>query len=346
MSKKTKSNIWLTNTDKGLYCLPGNFYIDPYRPVEYALISHGHADHARAGHDYVLSTSQTLDIMRLRYGPEAIKKQSQIAETGTKIKIRDVDVTFFPAGHILGSAQILLEYKGQRIVFSGDYKRQDDATCSDFELVLCDIFITEATFGLPVFRHPDVSVEIQKLMNSLKTFPDRAHLIGCYALGKAQRVLKEIRLAGYDKTIFIHGALHKLIEYYQAQGIDLGDVRLSYDERQKNTRSQDYAGAVILAPPSAIQSLWARRFKDAVLCMASGWMRIRQRAKQRGIELPMIISDHADWDDLTRTILETNAREVWVTHGREEALVHWCRKRGLEALPLSLIGYGDENEDV
>ncbi len=201
----------------GLYCAPGDFYIDPVRAVPRALVTHGHSDHARSGHGSVLATRQTLDIMGLRYG-EDFAGATQEAVLGETVDINGVAVTFHPAGHVLGSAQICVEYDGTRIVASGDYKRQPDATCLPFEPIRCDVFITEATFGLPVFRHPPDTHEIGKLIKSTEQFPERAHLVGAYALGKAQRVIRLIRDSGYGKPVYIHGALAKLCEYYQIAG--------------------------------------------------------------------------------------------------------------------------------
>jgi putative mRNA 3-end processing factor len=325
---------------EGLYCPPGDFFIDPVRPVERALITHGHSDHARAGHAHVLATRQTLDIMALRYG-ENFARSQQAAALGEKIDAGGVTVTFHPAGHVLGSAQIAVEKGGLRIVASGDYKRTRDATCAPFELVPCDVFITEATFALPVFRHPPPQEEIARLLKSMAQFPERSHLVGAYALGKAQRVMKELRQAGYDRPIHIHGALAKLSAYYQEEGIDLGTLEPATVEAG---RKGDFAGAVVIGPPSAFADRWARRFPDPVSCFASGWMRIRQRARQRGVELPLILSDHCDWDELCRTIAGTGAGEVWVTHGREEALVRWCELQGISARPLHLVGYEDEGD--
>ena len=229
-----------------------------------------------------------------------------------------------------------------RIVASGDYKRRSDPTCADFELVPCDVFITEATFGLPVFRHPPASEEIARLLKSVHQFPERAHLVGAYALGKAQRIIRLIRDAGYDAPIYIHGALDRLCSYYASQGIDLGRLEPATVDRSDRG---DFAGAVVVGPPSAFVERWARRFPDPVTAFASGWMRIRQRVKQRGVELPLIVSDHSDWDELTETIAETGAGEVWVTHGREEALVRWREINGIAARPLHLVGYEDEGEE-
>ncbi len=202
----------------------------------------------------------------------------------------------------------------------------------------CDVFITEATFGLPVFRHGDPMAEVGKLVASVALFPERGHLVGAYSLGKAQRVIALIRAAGYDKPIYLHGAMETITRYY-ASRVDLGELRTVRDAAKA-----ELAGAIAICPPSALQDRWTRRFPDPVAAFASGWMRVRARARQRGVELPLVISDHCDWDGLTATIAATGASEVWVTHGAEEALVHWCETRGLAARPLHMIGYGEEEE--
>ena len=328
----------LTLTPEGLYCPDAGVHIDPVSPVAKAVITHGHADHARAGHGAVLATRQTLDIMAIRYG-EHFCASAQAIGYGETVRIGDVGISLHPAGHVLGSAQVLLSARGGRTVVSGDYKRQADPTCAPFELVSCDTFVTEATFGLPVFRHPPASEEIAKLLSSLELFSEQTHLVGAYALGKAQRVLAELRVAGYEKTIYLHGALEKLTDYYRSQGIDLGPVE------PVGKRGKELAGEIVLCPPGQLSDRWARRFGDPVAALASGWMRVRARARQRGAELPLILSDHADWDDLCRTILETGAEQIWVTHGAEEALVHWCELNGRKARPLNMIGY-DDGEDA
>ena len=341
MSKRTvrlRPTDILKITPQGLYCPPGDFHIDPIRPVPRALITHGHADHARAGHDAVLATEETLAIMATRYG-ENFAQTTQIATLGEIVTIGDTVVSFHPAGHVFGSAQIAIEAGGTRIVASGDYKRAADPTCLPFEVVPCDVFITEATFGLPVFQFGDTRDEIAKLLHSLQLFPERAHLVGAYSLGKAQRVVALIREAGYDKTIFMHGAMERLMGFYAERGIPLGPL-----QKVLATERGKLAGEIILCPPSALKDLWSRRFPDPVAAFASGWMRTKARARQKGIELPLVISDHADWNGLCKTIAETGASEIWVTHGQEDALVHWCQSQGLKAKPLHMIGYGDEGD--
>ncbi len=328
----------LTLTPEGLFCPRADVHIDPVRPVDKAIITHGHADHARAGHGAVLATRQTLDIMAIRYG-DGFCGSAQAAAYGEVVKVGDAAISLHPAGHVLGSAQVLVAADSGRTVVSGDYKRQADPTCAPFELVACDTFVTEATFGLPVFRHPPAGQEIAKLLTSLELFPEQTHLVGAYALGKAQRVIAELRAAGYGKTIYLHGALEKLTAYYRNQGVDLGEVETVGE------RGKELQGEIVMCPPGQLNDRWARRFGDPVTAMASGWMRVRARARQRGAELPLILSDHADWDDLCRTILETGAGRIWVTHGAEEALVHWCELNGRKARPLNMIGY-DDGEDA
>jgi putative mRNA 3-end processing factor len=335
MGKAAES--WLKTTPSGLFCEPGGFYVDPTRPVERAVISHAHADHARPGHSHVLATAGTLAVMRTRMGAERAGAVQQEIGYGEALKIGDVTVTLYPAGHVLGSAQICIEYGGTRVVISGDYKRQFDPTCVGFEVVSADVFVTEATFGLPVFQHPAAAGEIAKLLGSVSLFPERTHVVGCYALGKCQRLIGELRRAGYDKPIYLHGAHVAVCETHRAQGVELGDLRPATVADKASLK-----GAIVLAPPSAIADRWARRLEDPVVCMASGWMRIRQRAKAGGVELPLIISDHADWNDLITTIREVQAPEVWVTHGNEEALIHALSRLQIRARALRLIGYGDE----
>jgi putative mRNA 3-end processing factor len=328
----------LLPTPAGVCCKLGGFHIDPTRPVDKAVITHGHSDHARAGHGAVLATQETLDLMRLRYG-EDFAGSTQAMRYGESVDLGGARVTFHPAGHVLGSAQVAVEANGLCIVASGDYKTAADPTCAPFELVPCNVFITEATFGLPVFRHGDPDAEIAKLLRSVALFPERAHLVGAYSLGKAQRVIALIRKAGYDKPIYLHGAMEKITRYYERCGIDLGRVELA-----RGAKKAELAGTITLCPPSALKELWSRRFPDPVTCFASGWMRVRARARQHLVELPLVISDHADWDGLTATIAATGASDVWVTHGQEDALVHWSVTHGLQARPLDIVGYGDEDE--
>ena len=321
-------------TEAGLYCPPGDFYIDPIRPVPRALITHGHGDHARAGHGAVMATRQTLDIMAIRYGADFTETR-QVADG--PIRVGDTTVSFHPAGHILGSAQIAVQPdKGPKIVVSGDYCRRPNPVCAPYEPVPCDIFVTEATFGLPVFRHPDPLQEMARLRASMAEFPERQHLIGAYALGKAQRVISLARQAGIDGPIAIHGALQRLCDYHVEQGIDLGELIPA--------TAADVPAQLVIAPPSAFASAWVQRFRDPVIGFASGWMQVRARARQRGVELPLVISDHVDWPQVTQTIRELAPSEVWITHGNEDGLMRWCELHQIAARPLRLVGYEDEPE--
>lgn len=332
----------LTLTDAGLYCPQGDFHIDPQRPVARAVVTHGHADHCRPGHAAMLATHDTAAIAQTRYGKDAFAATDPLAY-GEVRRIGDVELTLFPAGHVLGSAQVLIEWKGLRAVVSGDYKRRSDPSCADFELVPCHLFVTEATFGLPVFVHPPARDEIAKLLHSIETFPEATHVIGTYALGKAQRLIAELRAAGWDAPVYIHGALRRLCDLYETLGVPLGPLEDATIKGDK-TKGARFRGGIVLAPPSAIADRWARRLPDAKVGMASGWMRVRQRVKQRGVEVPLVISDHADWHELTATIRDTGAEAVWVTHGSEDGLCHWCATRGIDARPLSVAGLGEEED--
>ncbi|WP_439541617.1 ligase-associated DNA damage response exonuclease [Hyphomicrobium sp.] len=329
---------WLYPTPRGLFCAPAGVYIDPAQPVERAIITHGHSDHARPGHGAVLATAETVEIMKVRLGEEAAGRFETTA-LGVATSIGGVIVRLVPAGHVLGSAQVVLEWNGQRAVVSGDYKRCPDPTCAAFEPIPCDVFVTEATFALPVFRHEVAASEIGRLLASMRRNPERAHLVGAYGLGKCQRVIRLARDAGYDAPIYLHGAHIAITELYQRLGIALGDIRPAAD-----AKPADLAGALVIGPPSAIADRWSRRFPDPVTAFASGWMRIKGRVRQSGVELPLVISDHADWPELIDTIIETGAEDIWVTHGRDDALVYELTRRGLKARALALVGFDDEGE--
>jgi putative mRNA 3-end processing factor len=327
---------WLRPEREGLYLPAADAWIDPARPVARAIITHGHSDHARGGHGEVWATAETLAIMAERYGPQP---GARALVPGERIDLGGVAVSLHPAGHVLGSAQVRLEQAGAVVVVSGDYKRSPDPSCAPFEPVPCDIFVTEATFALPVFRHPPAEAEIARALEALAANPERCLLIGAYALGKAQRVAALLRAAGHSAPIYLHGAMVKLMALYQSLGIELGELRPA-----AGVPAAELRGRIVLAPPSALTDRWSRRLPDPITAMASGWMRVRARARQRGVELPLVISDHADWDELTATILELCPREVWVTHGRDDALVHWCALHQVKARALHLVGREDEAE--
>jgi putative mRNA 3-end processing factor len=328
---------WIRPEPWGIHVVPANAWIDPSRPVERALVTHGHADHARGGHGQTIATPETLAIMELRY---FTREGATPVAYGETIQLKGgVTATYLPAGHVLGSAQILLEHAGERVVITGDYKRRPDPTCPPFEVVPCDIFITEATFGLPLFCHPPIAQEIGKLTDRLAAHPDRCVLVGAYALGKAQRVIAELRAAGHSEPIYLHGALERMCRLYEEFGVDLGELRLVSEASKDEMR-----GRVVMCPPGALNDRWSRRLPDPITAMASGWMRVRQRARQRNVELPLVISDHADWGELTRTVEEVNPQETWITHGREEALLRWHQLHQRRARTLALVGYEDEDD--
>jgi putative mRNA 3-end processing factor len=328
---------WIRPEPWGIHVVPADCWIDPARPVGQALVTHGHADHARGGHGRTVATPETLAIMKLRYETDAGATPVVYSET---IRLPGgVDATYLPAGHVLGSAQILLEHAGERVMVTGDYKRRPDPTCPPFEVTPCDVLITEATFGLPVFCHPPIEQEIAKLTDRLAAHPHACVLVGAYALGKAQRVIAELRRAGHAQPIYLHGAMERMCRLYQDFGIDLGELRLATGASKDELR-----GHIVVCPTGALNNRWSRRLPDAITAMASGWMRVRQRARQRMVELPLVISDHADWGELTRTIEEVNPHETWITHGREEALLRWHQLHQRKARALALVGYEDEDD--
>ncbi|MGO1120817.1 ligase-associated DNA damage response exonuclease [Rhodovibrionaceae bacterium A322] len=328
---KANPESWLAATKRGLYCIPGDFYVDPTATVERAVITHGHADHARPGHQAVLSCAPTLDMMKVRYGARA-GNNLQSLSYGQRITLNGVTVWLAPAGHVLGSAQVVMEYQGCRVIAAGDYKRRNDPTAQAFEPVACDVFITEATFGLPVYRHPAPQDEMAKLLASLQLFPTRSHLVGAYSLGKAQRFIALLRQAGYDAPVYIHKSVAGICALYETHGVRLGDLR-----PLEGAGQVELCGAVVIAPPGGKGDGWVENLSDPVVIFASGWMRLRQRAMSQGVELPLILSDHADWDELTQTFLDVEAPEIWVTHGKEDALVRQARTFGLRARALSEI---------
>ena len=334
-----KFEEWLRPTRAGLACLPGGFTIDPVTPVDRAVITHGHGDHARPGNGHVLATPETIAIMQARFGAEAGRSLQPLAY-GERLELGGLSLRFVPAGHVLGSAQLVIEHAGSRAVVSGDYKRRPDPTCAPFEPVTCDLFVTEATFGLPIFRHPDDRGEIGKLLASIALFPERTHLVGTYALGKAQRVLALLRRAGWDRPIWLHGALFPLTEVYRRFGCDFGELRAATGAARAELK-----GEIVLAPPGAIRDRWSRRMAEPLHAVASGWMAVRARARQAGAELPLVISDHADWTELTQTMQEVGAAEVWVTHGLEEGLLRYGQSAGIATRALSLVGYEEDGDE-
>ena len=327
----------MATINNNLYIPSIDAYIDPIKPVDKAIITHAHADHARPFNKRVLASEDTINIMKIRYG-EGCAEHFQILNYGEYCKVNDIKISMHPAGHILGSSQVLLNDKGFKTLITGDYKTKKDNSCQEFNLIQSNSLITEATFGLPIFNHPEPNSEIRKLISSVDNNKNQCHLVGCYSLGKAQRVICLLRENGYDEEIFIHGSSEKICNYYISRGIKLGKIK-KVDKNKKKKLN----GKIVIAPPSALKDKWARNFPNVKICMASGWMTVKQRAKQRQIELPLVISDHADWNELTSTIKKNKSEKVWITHGREEGLEYWCNINNIEAKALSLKGR-EEND--
>lgn len=316
--------------DHNLYISSLNAYIDPKYPVDKAIITHAHADHARPNHNNVLATEDTINIMKIRYGENSATNFQKI-KYGERIYINGIYISFFPAGHILGSAQVLFDKSGYKTLITGDYKTVPDKTAQNFESIKTNTLITEATFGLPIFNHPSPVKEVKKVISSLEKNSKLNHLIGAYSLGKAQRIISVLRELGYDKEIYIHGSIKKISEYYSKNNIYLGKLIQVNSENSKKIKNK-----VIIAPPSALKDVWSRKFNNCILCYASGWMAIKQRAKQKLIQLPITVSDHADWSELTSTILNSEAEKVLITHGQEDCIKYWCNSNKINASALSL----------
>ncbi|MGA6148840.1 ligase-associated DNA damage response exonuclease [Stenotrophomonas sp. NPDC077461] len=319
---------------EGLYCPAGDFHIDPWRPVPRAVITHGHGDHARSGMGHYHCSTDSVPILRWRLGEVPLDAHAY----GARFRLGDVDVSLHPAGHVLGSAQVRIDDGTQVWVASGDYKRQPDPTCAPFDVVPCDTFITEATFGLPVYRWPptpQVAADIVAWRRECEARGEAAVLL-CYALGKAQRVLAEL-LPLDTQPALLHGAIAAGVAVYREAGIAM----LATETVGEQARGSDLAGKLVLAPPSAAGSAWMRRFKSAQLGFASGWMRLRGNRRRRNYDRGFVVSDHADWPDLLRTIAQTGARRVIATHGNTDALIRFLRERGVAAGAFA-TGYGDE----
>jgi putative mRNA 3-end processing factor len=324
-------------TDAGLYCPAGDFHIDPWRPVDRAVITHAHSDHARGGSARYLCSREGESVSRARLGPDVSITSASYGET---LHHNGVALTFHPAGHILGSAQIRLEFQGEVWVVSGDYKTVPDPTCTAFEPVRCHTFVTESTFGLPIYRWPtpsDVFAEINAWWRGNQE-AGRVSLLFGYALGKAQRLL-----AGLDQSIgpiYTHGAVERLTQAYRASGIELpATTYVGLAER-----GTDWKQALVLAPPSAHGTPWARKFGPASTALASGWMRIRGARRRRAFDRGPVLSDHADWPGLLDAIGQTGADRVWVTHGYTAVLVRWLKEKGIDAHAVATQFEGESAE--
>jgi len=319
---------------EGLYCPAGDFHIDPWRPVPRAVITHGHGDHARPGMGSYHCLADSLPILRWRLGEQDYHAHAP-AQAFT---LGRSQVSLHPAGHVLGSAQVRIESEGQVWVASGDYKRQPDPTCAAFEPVPCDVFITEATFALPVYRWPETAAVVDDIVQWRRQCAARGEtaVLYCYALGKAQRVLAELR--GRDEPpVLLHGAIAAGVAVYRQAGIALADT----EPVAEQPRGHDSAGRLVLAPPSAAGSAWLRRFRHAQQGFASGWMRIRGNRRRRNYDRGFVISDHADWPALLHSIAQTGARRIIATHGNTDALIRHLREHGTAAEAFH-TAYGDE----
>ena len=309
---------------EGLYCPAGDFHIDPWRPVPRAVITHGHSDHARSGMGHYHALDSSAPILRWRLGKVPLSEHAP----GKPFDLGGVRVSLHPAGHVLGSAQVRIE-RGNRVwVASGDYKRQPDPTCAGFEVVPCDVFVTESTFALPVYRWPDTAEVAREILAWQAECARRgvAAVLLCYALGKAQRLLAELGRLGADR-LWLHGAIQTGVEVYRQAGVPLPPTRAVSDI----DKTENAAGALVLAPPSAAGSPWLKRFRGAQLGFASGWMRIRGNRRRRGFERGFVVSDHADWPALLQTMADSRARRIIATHGDPTALIRMLREQGLQA---------------
>lgn len=323
---------------EGLYCPAGDFHIDPFRPVPRAVITHGHGDHARSGSGEYHFAAVGLPILQWRLGEQDYHPR----EYGETFRLGRAQVSLHPAGHVLGSAQVRIEVDGRVWVASGDYKRQPDPTCAPFEVVPCDVFITEATFGLPVYRWPhtpDVAREILQWRDDCAARGEAAVLL-CYALGKAQRLLAELA-AFTDQPALLHGAVATGVQVYRGAGIPMLDT-LPVAETDKAT---DFAGRLVLAPPSAAGSPWMRRFRRSQVGFASGWMRVRGNRRRRNYDRGFIVSDHADWPDLMRTVRDTGARRVIATHGNTHAIIQALNEEGIAAEAFPAAAFASDAGD-
>jgi putative mRNA 3-end processing factor len=324
----------ITVRQEGLYCEQGGFYIDPWRSVDCALITHAHSDHARSGANQYIATRISEGILRKRLGDEI---HLQGVEYGEKLKLGNTWVSFHSAGHVLGSAQIRVECGDEVWVVSGDYKRCADPTCKPFEVIPCDVFITEATFGLPIYEWETGEATCRQIYEWWQSDLERPSLLFCYSFGKAQRVLGELCKFS-DRPVYVHGAVHVLTEIYRQVGVKM----LETVSTTEMPRSHKYTGDLVLAPPSAHRSTWMKRFVQPQTAFASGWMAVRGARRRRGYERGFVLSDHADWSGLVNTILQTGAKTVYVTHGQSEVLSRYLNETySLDAQPLKTLFEGE-----
>jgi putative mRNA 3-end processing factor len=324
---------------RGLYCEAGDFYVDPWEPVDRALITHAHGDHARWGSRRYLAARDGAGVLRTRLGPDAA---IETAAYGERVVLNGVAVSFHPAGHILGSAQVRVEHRGEVWVVSGDYKTDPDPTCAPFELLRCHTFITESTFGLPIYRWGAQQEVFTQIIDwwSANAAAGRASVVFGWALGKCQRVLAGLVDAPVGR-IHTHGAVERLLNDYRAAGIRLPDTT----HAAAMPRGHDFAGSLVIAPPSAAGSTWLRRFGHVSTAFVSGWMQVRGARRRRSMDRGFVLSDHADWPGLLATIAATGAAQVWVTHGYREPVVRWLTERGVDARAVLSRWEGEESAE-
>ncbi|SFW19983.1 ligase-associated DNA damage response exonuclease [Luteibacter sp. UNCMF366Tsu5.1] len=317
---------------EGLYCPAGDFFIDPMQPVARAVVTHAHGDHARSGSGLYHVAAAGEGLMRERLGAASVVHAHDWREA---FDLGDTRVSFHPSGHILGAAQIRIEGCGKVAVVSGDYKRDPDPTCAPFEPVPCDVFVTESTFGLPIYRWPSMRQVVDEILGWVDECAARgvAAVLFCYALGKAQRLLAELATRS-ERAVHLHGAMLRLVALYREAGVHmLPTVPVS-----ESARGKDFAGELVMAPPSAAGSPWMRRFGKASTGFASGWMQVRGARRRRGYDRGFVVSDHADWPGLLRSVADCGAKRIYVTHGDGEVLIRHLREHGREAFPLRSLG--------
>jgi putative mRNA 3-end processing factor len=333
----------LNLTNAGLYCAFGDFYIDPWQPVDRAVVTHAHGDHARPGSRAYLTTRDGERVLRTRMGAYA---NIQAVAYGAPVVINGVRVSLHPAGHILGSAQVRVEYNGEVAVVSGDYKTEQDATCARFEPQRCHTFVTESTFGLPIYHWQPQAVIFDQINAWWRANREdgKCTILYGYALGKAQRLL-----AGIDPTIgpiYAHGAVQRLNDDYRASGVPLPPTTYVADAPTPRGKA-DWAGALVIAPPSAHGTPWMRKFGAVGTAFASGWMQIRGKRRQRAVDRGFVLSDHADWAGLMDAIRATGAEQIWVTHGYTAVVVRWLIEQGYDARAVETRFSGEiEDADV
>jgi putative mRNA 3-end processing factor len=327
----------LIPTDRGLYCPSGGFYIDPWKPVERSIVTHAHGDHARLGMDRYLCADEGRIALQYRLGPDA---KIDSVPYGEQVNLGGAKVSLHPAGHVIGSAQVRVEVEGHITVVSGDYKTEADRSCTPFELVKCHTFVTESTFGLPIYRWPnegDAMRSVCEWWQSNQAQGKCSVLFG-YALGKCQRVLAQLDPS--IGPIVLHGAVENMTRAYRESGFNMPETHLVSELE----RGFDWSKAIVLAPPSAHGTTWMRRFGDLSTAFASGWMAIRGTRRRRSVDRGFVISDHVDWPSLINVISETEAEKIWVTHGYSSVVVRYLEEHGMEAQTLATAWEGEADE--